>query len=140
MTPRRIAAVVVDLALVAILGVAARLTHVLWYRSFEASVAVDLAGSVALGAVFGAGHLLLVASGDRVLTSAGRDADTDSRIPRPRSVAVAVAAGFLLHASQAPAFTPFELAPTGVNRVLTAGGVALGLWSLAVRRAARSGS
>ncbi|ELZ56440.1 MULTISPECIES: hypothetical protein [Halorubrum] len=139
MTPRRIGAAVVDLALVALLGAAARLTHVLWYRAFDASVAGDLAGSVALGAVFGAGHVL-VASGDRVLTPAGRDADTDSRVPRPRSVAVAVAAGLLLHASQAPAFTPFGLTSTGVNRVLTVGGVALGLWSLAARRAARSGS
>ncbi|PSQ57897.1 hypothetical protein BRD22_00665 [Halobacteriales archaeon SW_8_68_21] len=137
MTPRRIAATVLDLALVAILGWAARLAHVFWYRTFEASVAVDLAGSVAVGAVFGVGHVL-VASGDRVLTSAGRDAD--SQVPRLRSVAVAVAAGLALHASQAPAFTPFGLGPTGVNRVLAAGGVTVGFWSLAVRRATRTGS
>lgn len=139
MPPRGVAVAGLDLALVALLGAAARITHILWYRAFDASVIGDFVGSVAVGAVFGAGHLL-VASADRVLASAGRDTDSDSGIPRPRSVAVAVAAGFLLHASQAPAFTPFELAPTGVNRVLTAGGVALGLWSLAVRRAARSGS
>ncbi|WP_048076386.1 hypothetical protein, partial [Halorubrum sp. AJ67] len=126
-----------DLALVTFLGAAARLAHVFWYRTFESSVAVDLAGSVAVGVVFAAGHLL-VASGDRVVTPAGRDADT--LVVRPRSIAVAVAAGFLLHASQAPAFTPFGLTPTGVNRVLAIGGVAVGLWSLAVRRATRSGS
>lgn len=136
-TPRRVAAAALDLALVALLGGAARLTHAFWYRTFDASVAVDLAGSVAVGIVFGVGHVL-VASGDRILTSAGRDAD--SGVSRPRSVAVAVAVGFLLHASQAPAFTPFGLTSTGVNRVLAAGGVAVGLWSLAVRRAMRSGS
>jgi len=136
-TPRRIAAAVFDLALVAIFGWAARLAHVFWYRTFETSVAVDLVGSVAVGAVFGVGHIF-VASGDRVLTSARRDAN--SRVPRLRSVTVAVAAGLVLHASQAPAFTPFGLAPTGVNRVLAAGGVAVGLWSLAVRRATRTGS
>ncbi|TKX59435.1 hypothetical protein EXE44_03075 [Halorubrum sp. SS7] len=134
MTPRRVAAGAFNLALALALGAAARLAHVLWYRLFETSVGVDLAGSAALGAVFGLGHVL-VASGDRVL---GRAAETaDSRVWRPRRVAAAVAVGFLLHASIAPAFTRFGLEPGGVNAVLAAGGVAVGLWSLAVRRAAR---
>lgn len=134
MTPRRVAAGGFDLALALTLGAAARLAHVLWYRLFETSVAVDLAGSAALGAVFGLGHVV-VASGDRVLGPAGDTAD--SRAWRPRRVAAAGAVGFLLHASIAPAFTPFGLEPVGVNAVLTAGGVAVGLWSFAVRRATR---
>ncbi|QKG93460.1 hypothetical protein EXE43_06620 [Halorubrum sp. SS5] len=134
MTPRRVAAGAFDLALALTLGAAARLAHVFWYRLFETSVAVDLAGSVALGAVFGLGHVL-VASGDRVFGPVG--STVDSWVWRPRRVAAAGAVGFLLHASIAPAFTPFGLEPAGVNAVLAAGGVAVGLWSLAVRRAAR---
>jgi hypothetical protein len=114
-TPRRVAAGGFDLALALTLGAAARLAHVLWYRLFETSV--------------------VVASGDRVLGPAGDTAD--SRAWRPRRVAAAGAVGFLLHASIAPAFTPFGLEPGGVNAVLTAGGVAVGLWSFAVRRATR---
>lgn len=134
MTPRRVAVAAVDLSLAAALGAVARLTHVLWYRSFETSVAVDLAGSAAMGLVFGAGHVL-VASGDRVLGPTDRDAD--SWVWRPRRVALAVAVGFLCHAGVAPAFTPLELAPGGVNAALAAAGVLLGLWSLAVRRTVR---
>ena len=135
MTPRRVAAVLVDLALALALGAVARLAHVLWYRAFETRVAVDLGGSVALGVVLAAGHVL-VASGDRVLAAAERR--PDSRAWGPRSVAAAGAAGVALHVSIAPAFTPFSLAPPGVNAVLAAGGVAVGLWSVAIRRAARS--
>ena len=58
--------------------------------------------------------------------------------PVPPSVAAAGAAGVALHVSIAPAFTPFSLEPPGVNAVLAAGGVAVGLWSVAIRRAARS--
>ncbi|RLM63785.1 hypothetical protein DVK05_12780 [Halorubrum sp. Atlit-8R] len=134
MTPRRVAVGVFDLALALTLGAAARLAHVFWYRLFETSVAVDLAGSVALGAVFGLGHVL-VASGDRVFGPAG--STVDSWVWRPRRTAAAFGVGFLLHASIVPAFTPFGLEPAGVNAVLTVGGVAVGLWSLAVRRAAR---
>ena len=135
MTPRRVAAVLVDLALALALGAVARLAHVLWYRAFATSVAVDFAGSVALGAVFGVGHVL-VASSDRVFGPADRNAD--SWVWGPRRIGVAAAVGFLLHASIAPAFTPFSLEPPGVNAVLAAGGVAVGLWSVAIRRAARS--
>ncbi|MEZ3163097.1 hypothetical protein ABNG03_01045 [Halorubrum sp. RMP-47] len=135
MTPRRVAAVVVDLALALALGAAARLAHVYWYRAFETSVAVDLGGSVALGVVLAAGHVL-VASGDRGLAATERR--PDSRAWGPRSVVGAGAAGVALHVSIAPAFTPFSLGPPGVNAVLAAGGVAVGLWSVAVRRAARS--
>ncbi|GAA0552856.1 hypothetical protein ABNG02_03330 [Halorubrum ejinorense] len=134
MTPRRIAVAAFDLSLAVTLGAAARLTHVLWYRTFETSVAVDLAGSAAMGLVFGVGHVL-VASGDRVLGPAGRDAD--SWVLRPRRVTLSAAVGFLCHAGVAPAFTPFGLAPGGVNTVLAAAGVLVGLWSLAVRRTAR---
>lgn len=135
MTPRRVAVGAFDLSLAVTLGAAARLAHVFWYRAFEASVAVDLAGSVALGAVFGVGHVL-VASGDRVFGPADRTAD--SWVWRPSRVAAAVAVGFLVHASIAPAFTPFGLEPSGVNSVLAAAGVAVGGWSLLVRRATRS--
>ncbi|TKX74217.1 hypothetical protein EXE46_10250 [Halorubrum sp. GN11_10-6_MGM] len=135
MTPRRVAVGMFDLSLVLTLGAAARLAHVLWYRAFATSVAVDLAGSAALGAVFGVGHVL-VASGDRVFSPAR--SDVDSWVWRPRRVAAAVAVGFLLHASISPAFTPFGLEPTGVNAVLAVGGVAVGCWSLAVRRGARA--
>ena len=134
MTPRRVAVAAVDLSLAATLGAVARLTHVLWYRSFETSVAVDLAGSAAMGLVFGVGHVL-VASGDRALGPAGRDAD--SWVWRPRRVALSAAVGFLCHAGVAPAFTPFGLEPGGVNAVLAAAGILVGLWSLAVRRTAR---
>jgi hypothetical protein len=133
-TPRRVAAGVFDLALALTLGAAARLAHVFWYRVFETSVAVDLAGSVAVGLVFGVGHVL-VASGDRVFGPAG--SDVDSWVWGPRRTAAALGLGFLLHVAVAPAFTPFGLEPGGVNAVLAAGGVAVGLWSLAVRRAAR---
>jgi hypothetical protein len=133
-TPRRAAVGVFDLALAVTLGAAARLAHVLWYRAFATSVAVDLAGSVALGAVFGVGHVL-VASGDRVFGPADRNAD--SWVWGPRRIGVAAAVGFLLHASIAPAFTPFDLEPSGVNAVLAAGGLAVGLWSLVVRGATR---
>ncbi|ELZ49644.1 hypothetical protein C464_04181 [Halorubrum coriense DSM 10284] len=135
MTPRRVAAGLFDLSLAVALGAAARLAHVLWYRAFETSVAVDLAGSAALGLAFAAGHVL-VASGDRVFAAAARS--PDSRVWRPRSVAAAGAAGVALHALIAPAFTPFSLEPAGVNAVLAAGGVAVGLWSLAVRRTTRA--
>ena len=134
MTPRRAAVGVFDLALAVTLGAAARLAHVLWYRAFATSVAVDFAGSVALGAVFGVGHVL-VASGDRVFGPVDRNAD--SWVWVPRRIGVAAAVGFLLHASIAPAFTPFDLEPSGVNAVLAAGGLAVGLWSLVVRRATR---
>ena len=134
MTPHRAAVGVFDLALAVTLGAAARLAHVLWYRTFATSVAVDFAGSVALGAVFGVGHVL-VASGDRVFGPADRNAD--SWVWGPRRIGVAAAVGFLLHASIAPAFTPFDLEPSGVNAVLAAGGLAVGLWSLVVRRATR---
>ena len=134
MSPRRVAVGVFDLSLALTLGAVARLAHVYWYRAFPTSVAVDLAGSVAAGLVFGAGHVL-VASGDRVLGPAGRDAD--SWVWRPRAVAAAVGVGFLLHVAVAPAFTPFDLEPSGVNAALAAGGLAVGLWSLAVRRTAR---
>ena len=134
MNARRVAVAAVDLLLAAALGAAARATHVLWYRSFEASVAVDLAGSVAMGAVFGVGHVL-VASGDRLFGRADRGAD--SWVWRPRWVALAAGIGFLCHVGVAPAFTPFGLAAPGVNTALTAAGGLVGLWSLAVRRAAR---
>ena len=134
MTPRRIAVGAFDLALALTLGAAARLAHVFWYRAFETSVAVDLAGSVAVGLVFGVGHVL-VASGDRVFGPAERN--VDSWVWRPRRTTAAFGIGFLLHVAVAPAFTPFGLEPGGVNAVLAAGGVAVGLWSLAVRRAAR---
>ena len=134
MTPRGVAAGVFGLSLAVALGAAARLTHAFWYRAFETSVAVDLAGSVAVALVFGVGHVL-VASGDRVLGPAGRDAD--SWVLHPRRTGAAAAVGFLLHVAVAPAFTPFGLEPGGVNAVLAAGGVAVGLWSLAVRRATR---
>ncbi|SFR56938.1 MULTISPECIES: hypothetical protein [Halorubrum] len=134
MTPRGVAVVAFDLALAVTLGAAARLAHVLWYRALATSVAVDFAGSVALGLVFGVGHVL-VASGDRVFGTAERDAD--AWVFRPRRVAAAFGVGFLLHASIAPAFTPFGLEPSGVNAVLATGGAAVGLWSLAVRRRTR---
>jgi hypothetical protein len=133
-TPRRVAVGVFDLALALTLGAAARLAHVFWYRAFATSVAVDLAGSVAVGLVLGVGHVL-VASGDRVFGPAGSEAD--SWVWRPRRAAAAFGAGFLLHVAVAPAFTPFGLEPGGVNAVLAAGGVAVGLWSLAVRQATR---
>ena len=134
MTPRRVAVGVFDLALALTLGAAARLAHVFWYRIFETSVAVDLAGSAAVGVVFGVGHVL-VASGDRVFGPAGSEAD--SWVWRPRRAAAAFGAGFLLHVAVAPAVTPFGLEPGGVNAALAAGGVAVGLWSLAVRQATR---
>ena len=134
MTPRRVAVGVFDLALALTLGAAARLAHVFWYRIFETSVAVDLAGSAAVGLVFGVGHVL-VASGDRVFGPAGSEAD--SWVWRPQRAAAAFGVGFLLHVAVAPAFTPFGLEPGGVNAVLAAGGVAVGLWALAVRRATR---
>ncbi|SDF38959.1 hypothetical protein SAMN04488067_10434 [Halorubrum xinjiangense] len=134
MTPRRAAVALFDLSLVVALGAAARFAHAFWYRLFASSVAGDLAGSVAVGLVFGAGHVL-VASGDRLFAPVGRAAD--SWVWRPRRAAAAVATGFLVHAAVAPAFTPFGLEPRGVNSVLTVAGVAVGLWSLAVRRATR---
>jgi hypothetical protein len=133
-TPRRVAVGVFDLALALALGAAARLAHVFWYRVFETSVAVDLAGSAAVGLVFGVAHVL-VASGDRVFGPAG--STVDSWVWRPRRTAAAFGLGFLLHVAVAPAFTPFGLEPGGVNAALAAGGVAVGLWSLAVRRATR---
>ncbi|WP_096592060.1 hypothetical protein [Halorubrum ezzemoulense] len=137
MTPRRAAAAVVDIGLALALGAAARLAHVYWYRAFATSVPVDLAGSVALGVVFAVGHLV-VASGDRV--SAATERRPDSRAWGPRRTAAAFGVGFLLHAAVAPAFTPFGPEPAGVNAALAAGGVAVGLWSLGVRRAARTGA
>lgn len=106
---------VVDAVLVLLLGVATSLTHIGWYRAFETSAVVDATGSVAVGVVVAVGHLLVGRRG---------------ALADPRSVAVAFAAGVLLHASQAPAFTPFGLGPTGVNRVLFVGGATVGLWSL----------
>ena len=135
MTPRRVAAAVFDLSLALALGAAARFAHGYWYRFLDSSVALDLAGSAVLGAVFGVGHVL-VASGDRVF-GAG-DQSADSWVWRPRAVAAATAVGFVSHVAIAPAFTPFELEIPGVNASLTAAGFFVGLWSLRVRRSARS--
>lgn len=121
--PRSLRTGAVDAALVLLFGVAASLTHVVWYRAFETSAVVDAAGSVAVGVVLAVGHLVVGRGPDRV----------DSR-----GVAVVLLAGALLHASQAPAFTPFGLTPSGVNRVLFVGGVAVGLWSLRRRRSERT--
>jgi hypothetical protein len=133
-TPRRVAAAAVDLALALALGPVARLAHGYWYRFLDSSVALDLAGSAVLGAVLGVGHVL-VASADRAF--GGVDRTADSRAWRPRSVAAATAVGFLSHVAVAPAFTPFDLGIPGVNATLTAVGAAVGLWSLRVRRTAR---
>ena len=113
----------IDGLLLLLLGAGASLTHVGWYRAFEASTTVDAAGSIAVGGVLAAGHALVVRCGG------SRGGSTD-----PRRTAIAFAGGVLLHASQAPAFTPFGLSPTGVNRVLFVGGVVVGLWSLWLRR------
>jgi len=47
---------------------------------------------------------------------------------------LAFAAALVVHASQAPAFTPFGFSSSGVNRVLFVGGAGVGLWSVWIRR------
>ena len=119
-------AVAFDIVLIAALGASASLAHIWWYRLFETSVAADVGGSVLVGCLFALG------SGGALCLPRLRGPDRFERCAR--GAAIGFVAGFALHASQAPAFTPFGLSPAGVNRVLFLGGVGMGLWVIGDRR------
>jgi|GEM_PF-401263 hypothetical protein len=109
MQPRK---VVVATSTAVLAGAGFVAAHVLWYRLLDQSPTVDILGSLVLGGVAAVAALLVQLTDD---------------VDWMR-VAVASAVGFLAHILVTPAFTPFGLVSTDVNRVLfvIGAGVALG--------------
>lgn len=110
MEPRR---VVVAAATAPLTGAGFVVAHALWYRLLEQSPVVDVLGSVVLGSVAAVAALMVQLAGSVDWTRVG----------------VASATGFLAHLFLTPAFTPFGLVSTGVNRVLFVVGVGVALGS-----------